>query len=284
LNSLDKLIINAAITGNVLTKGDTKHLPVTTAEIVDCARQVQDAGASIVHLHARNHDQAPSSDGKVYCELVEHVREACDDIIICVSLSGRHVSEVEQRAAALESRPELASLTIGSMNFPQQANVNPPNIICELASRIYASGAMPELEVFEAGFISYANHLIKKGVLRPPHYFNLLLGSLCSAPLDLLGLSHMVSLLPTNSIWSVGGIGRCQLDANVIAIAAGGHVRVGLEDNIYLDRQRTMLTDNLQLIRRIAGIAHEMGREPASPAEVRQILGLPTAASLRQKA
>ncbi len=274
MNSSAKLIINAAITGNVHTKDDTEHLPVTTAEIVDCARHVQDAGASIVHLHVRNPDQKPTSAGNAYCELVDRVRQACGDIIICVSLSGRHVSDVEKRAAALKSRPELASLTLGSMNFPQQASVNSPDTIRELASRIYTSGAMPELEVFEAGFISYANHLIKKGVLRPPHYFNLILGSLCSAPLDLLGLGHMVNLLPPQSLWSVGGIGGCQLDANVMAIAAGGHVRVGLEDNIYFDRQRTVLADNLQLIRRIARVAREMGREPTSPAEARQLLGL----------
>ncbi len=274
MNSSEKLIINAAITGNVHTKDDTEHLPVTMAEIVDCARQVQDAGASIVHLHARNPDQKPSFAGNVYCELVDRVRQACGDIIICVSLSGRHVSDVDKRAAALESWPELASLTLGSMNFPQQASVNSPDIIRELASRIYTSGAMPELEVFEAGFINYANHLIKKGVLRPPHYFNLILGSLCSAPLDLLGLGHMVNLLPPQSLWSVGGIGGCQLDANVMAIAGGGHVRVGLEDNIYFDRQKTLLADNLQLIRRIARVARDMGREPASPAEARQLLGL----------
>ena len=283
MNSSEKLIINTAITGNVLTTNDTKHLPVTTAEIVDCARQVQDAGASIVHIHARNPDQTSSFAGDAYCELVERVRQACGDIIICVSLSGRYESAVEKRAAALQSRPELASLTLGSMNFPLQASVNSPNTIHELASRIYSSGARPELEVFEAGFISYAKHLIKKGVLRPPYYFNLIMGSLCSAPLDLLGLGHMVSLLPSQSIWSVGGIGRYQLDANVIAIAGGGHVRVGLEDNIYFDRQRTVLADNLQLVRRIAGIAREMGRELASPAEVRQILDLPLVASIRPK-
>lgn len=274
MNSSEKLIINAAITGNVHTKDDTEHLPVTTAEIVDCARGVQDAGASIVHLHARNPDQTSSFADGAYCELVDRVRQACGDIIICVSLSGRHVSDVEKRAAALKSRPELASLTLGSLNFPQQASVNSPDTIRELASRIYASGAMPELEVFESGFINYANHLIKKGVLCPPHYFNLILGSLCSAPLDLLGLGHMVHLLPPQSIWSVGGIGGCQLDANVMAIAGGGHIRVGLEDNIYFDRQRTVLADNLQLIRRIAHVAREMGREPASPAEARQLLGL----------
>jgi uncharacterized protein (DUF849 family) len=160
------------------------------------------------------------------------------------------------------------------MNFATQPSVNSPETICALAERIYAAGAVPELEVFEAGFINYAQHLIKKGVLRSPHYFNIILGSLGAAPLDLVGLGHMVSLLPTGATWSVGGLGRYQLDANVMSIAAGGHVRVGLEDCIHLDRNRAVLADNVQLISRVARIARETGREPATPDEARQIIGL----------
>jgi len=270
----DKLIINAAITGCVLTKADSSFLPVTVAEIVDCARRVQDAGASIVHLHARNPDQTPSFAAAAYQELVDSVRDACGDLIICVSLSGRHMQDVAKRAAPLDARPELASLTLGSMNFAKQPSINAPDVIRELATRIYSSGAIPELEVFESGFINYADFLIKKGVLRPPYYFNIILGSLGSAPLSLTGLGHMVSLLPPGATWSVGGIGQYQLDANVMAVAAGGHVRVGIEDNIHFDRRKSDLADNERLIRRIAGIAREMGREPASPAEARRIIGL----------
>lgn len=275
MSQSDKLIINAAITGCVLTSADTPHLPVTIAEIVDCVRRVRDAGASIVHLHARNPDQSPAFSGPAYRELVEAVRGACGDIIICVSLSGRHEQDVGRRAAALEARPELASLTLGSMNFPKQPSINSPQVICELAERIYASGAIPELEAFETGFVHYADFLIKKGVLRPPFYFNLILGSLGAAPLSLTGLGHMVSLLPPGATWSVGGIGQYQLDANVMAIAAGGHVRVGIEDNIWFDRGRSVLADNARLVGRITAIAREMGREPATPAEARRIIGLP---------
>src|SRR4030067_889412 len=194
MNTSDKLIINAAITGSVLTKADSPYLPLTLTEVVDCARQGQDAGASIIHLHARNQDQAPSYDAARYCELLERVRQACGDIICCVSLSGRYISDVARRAAALEAKPDIATLTLGSMNFPQQANINAPDTIHELASRIYDAGAMPELEVFEVGFINYAHHLIKKNVLRPPHYFNFILGSLGTAPFDLVGLGRMIRL------------------------------------------------------------------------------------------
>jgi len=269
-----KLIINAAITGCVFTQADTPHLPVTIREITDCALRARDAGASVVHLHARHADQTPSFDGKAYRKLVDSVRAACGDLIVCVSLSGRHVQEVARRAAALESRPDLATLTLGSMNFAKEPSLNAPDAIRELAARIYDAGAVPELEIFEAGFLNYAAYLIKKGVLRPPYYVNFILGSLGTAPLDLVGLGHMVSLLPPGATWGVGGLGRYQIDANVMALAAGGHVRVGLEDNLYLDRERTKLADNIQLIERIARIGKDMGREPATPAEARQIIGL----------
>jgi uncharacterized protein (DUF849 family) len=161
------------------------------------------------------------------------------------------------------------------MNFPKQLSANPPDVIQELAARIYAVGAVPELEVFEAGFINYANYLIRKGILHAPHYFNLILGSLGTAPLDLVGFGHMVSLLPPGSTWSAGGIGRYQLDANVMAIAAGGHVRLGIEDNHYYDRDRKILADNRRFVERVVGIGRELGREPATPDEARTLVGLP---------
>ncbi len=274
MSTCDKLIINAAITGCVLRKDDTPHLPVTIEEIVECAQQVREAGAAIVHLHARSADQSPSYRSDLYCELVDRVRSACGDVIVCVSLSGRHVSGIEQRAAALASRPDMASLTVGSMNFATQPSINDPQTIQALAERIHAIGAVPELEIFEAGFANYALYLIRRGILRPPHYFNIILGSLGAAPLDLVGLGHMVNMLPPEAVWSVGGLGRYQLDANVMSIAAGGHVRVGIEDCIHYDRGRTMLATNAQLVARVARIAREMGRQPATPAEARLMIGL----------
>lgn len=279
MNPPVKLIINAAITGMVPTKADNPHVPVTVEEVVACARRVRDAGAAIVHLHARGADQHPVSGAQPYAELVQAVRAACPDLIVCVSLSGRLVHDVGLRAAALAAKPDMASLTLGSMNFPTQASVNSPQDIGELARRTYAAGAVPELEAFEPGHVHYAKHLIRKGVLRPPYYFNLILGSLGTAPLDLVGLGHLVSLLPEGATWAAGGIGQFQLDANVLGIAAGGHVRVGLEDGLHYDRARTELADNPRLVERIARIAREMGREPASPDEARDIIGLPARTS-----
>lgn len=279
MNAGGKLIINAALTGMIPTKAETPHVPVTPAEIAADARRVRDAGAAVVHLHARDDHQRPQADAAAYIELVDAVREACPDLIVCVSLSARSTADVARRAAALAARPDFASLTLGSMNFPRQACCNPPEAIVELAMRIRAAGAIPELEVFEAGFISFAGHLIRKGVLRPPYYANLILGSLGAAPLDLVGLGHLISLLPPGTVWSAGGIGRFQLDANVLGIAAGGHVRTGIEDNLHFDRERRVLADNARLVERIARIGREMGREPATPAEARGIIGLPPRAA-----
>jgi 3-keto-5-aminohexanoate cleavage enzyme len=277
VSGTDKLIINAAVTGTVLYKSNTSFLPTSFSEVVEDAVRVREAGASIIHLHARAPDESPSCDPAVYCELVNRVREATD-LVINVSLSGRFVQDVETRAAPLASRPELASLTIGSMNFISGPSINAPDTVKELASRIYAAGAVPELEIFEAGFANVATYLARKGVLRAPHYANIILGSLGTAPLDLVGLGHIISLLPDGTTWSVGGLGRFQLDANVMGIAAGGHVRVGLEDNIHFDRDGRDLADNQRLVARIARIGREMGREPATPAEARDIIGLPAVA------
>jgi uncharacterized protein (DUF849 family) len=160
------------------------------------------------------------------------------------------------------------------MNFATQPSVSSPDAIAALAGLIYAAGAVPELEVFEPGFINFARYLIRKEVLKTPLYFNLLLGSPGSTPLDPAGLGYMLGLLPEGATWAVGGLGRFQLDANVMGIAAGGHVRVGLEDNLHFDRARTELADNYRLIDRIARIGREMGREPATPEEARAIIGL----------
>lgn len=270
-----KLIVNAAITGCVLSKKECPSLPVTVEEIVDCVQAVVAEGASIVHLHARQPDGSPSHRAEDYIEFVEAIRRVEPEVVVCVSLSGRFSQDLDQRAAPLQSKPDMASLTLGSLNFPKQPSLNSPQTIVALAEKIRAAGAVPELEVFEPGFIHYAKHLIEKGTLLGPHYFNLILGSLGSAPLDLAGLAYMVGLLPPGSTWSVGGIGRYQLAANTMAISAGGHVRVGLEDNPYYDWTTRRPTDNVELVKRVVRIARELGREPATPGEVRKMLGLP---------
>jgi uncharacterized protein (DUF849 family) len=170
----------------------------------------------------------------------------------------------------------MASLTLGSFNFPDTMSVNPPETIAYLASVMKDKGIKPELEVFEAGMINYSVYLMKKGVLpdNDGHYFNLILGSLGTARANISSLSHMCECLPGNAIWSVGGVGRFQLTMTAVSIAMGGGVRVGLEDNIYLDYGKKRLATNPQLVQRAVRMARELGRDVASPAETRQMLGL----------
>lgn len=274
-----KVIINAALTGAVLTKADTPHLPVSFEEVADAARQVRDAGAAIVHLHARKPDGQNSSDPADFVDMVAAVRAACPDLIVCCTLSGRYVSDVEGRAAGLAAQPELASLTVGSMNFANGPSVNAPETISELARRIYAAGAVPELEIFEPGFAHMARVMADRGELRAPLYANVILGALGASPLDFLGLGNILRLLPIGTTWSLGGLGRYQLDSSLMALAGGGHVRVGIEDNIHLDRARSVLATNGQLVERVARLASQVGREPATPAEARDMLHLPVRAA-----
>jgi uncharacterized protein (DUF849 family) len=275
MSAASPVIINVALTGMLPTKDQTPYVPVTPDEVVACCRRVRDAGAAVVHLHARDEAGRATSDGAAYERLVAAVRAACPDLIVCVSLSGRRVATLEQRAAPLQARPDLASLTVGSLNLFDEVSVNSLETVRVLAARIEAAGAAPELEVFDTGFVNTLDYLVRKGILRAPYYVNIILGALGGAPLDLAGLGHMVNRLPAGATWSVGGIGRYQLDANVMALAAGGHVRTGIEDNPYQDRARTEPADNVRLVERIVRIAREMGREPASPAEARRLIGLP---------
>jgi 3-keto-5-aminohexanoate cleavage enzyme len=279
------LIIGLAPTGMVPTKADNPNVPVTPDEIATDAARCVAAGASMVHLHARDADGVPTHRREVYAEIVEKVRARCRDVIVCVSTSGRRVSELEQRAEVLELEgtlaPELASLTLGSLNFPNQASVNDPATIQQLAERMRNRGIVPELEVFDLGMVDYARYLLERGVLAAPLCFNILLGNLGTLAATPLNLATVVQALPAGSTWAAAGIGRFQLPINALAVAAGGHVRVGLEDNLWLDTAKTRPADNLSLVERVVGMARAIEREIATPAQARGLLGLPGAAATR---
>jgi len=272
-----KVIINAAITGMVPTKEETPHVPLTEDEIVKDAVACWKAGASIVHLHIRDEKGAPDYKAERYGRIIKRVRKECN-IIICVSTSARTFKEFDQRAEVLflkgDEKPEMASLTLGSFNFPKQASVNSPDIILKLAETMLANNIKPELEVFDSGMLNYAKYLGKKLSLPRPLYFNLLLGSLGGIPGRPRDLSYLVQNLPEDSVWAAAGIGVFQLPVNVTALIKGGGVRIGLEDNIYYDYEKKMLTTNDRLIQRIVKISKELRREIATPDETRQILGI----------
>jgi 3-keto-5-aminohexanoate cleavage enzyme len=274
-----KLIVNAALTGMVPTKADNPAVPVTPDEIAEDARRCRDAGASIVHLHARDGDARPTYRGDVYRKVIEKVRDVCPDIIVCVSTSGRTWPDFEPRAEVLDldgdAKPEMASLTLGSLNFPEQASVNQPDVIHRLAERMAERGIVPELEVFDFGMVDYAKFLIGRGILRPPFSFNLLLGSLGTLSASAFNLSALVMALPPGSTWAGAGIGRFQFWVNSMAITMGGHVRVGLEDNLWMDVDKTEPASNVALVERLVRLAEAAGREVATPDEARALIGLP---------
>jgi len=273
------LIVNVALTGMVPTKADNPAVPVTPSEIVEDAERCVRAGASIVHVHARDDDGAPTWRAAVYAEIVGGIRERCPGAIVCVSTSGRSWKELERRAEVLDLegalRPDLASLTLGSLNFPKQASVNDPETIVALAERMHERGIVPELEVFDLGMTDYARFLVERGVLQPPFVFNVLLGSLGTLAATPLNLAMVTGALPEGSVWAGAGIGRFQLTVNALAIASGGHVRVGLEDNLWLDVEKTRPATNLALVERLVTIARAVERPIATPAEARELIGLP---------
>jgi 3-keto-5-aminohexanoate cleavage enzyme len=275
---MDHLIINAALTGMVPRRSDSPFVPLTEAEIVADAVRAVNAGASILHLHVRNADESPSSELAPNASLFRAVRAACPGVIISGSTSGRVVSALDQRAAVLDAQPDMASLTLGSMNFPKQASVNAPETIHGLARRMRERGIMPELEIFDLGMADYANYLVERDVVQLPGYANILLGSLGTANASAINLSSIVRALPQRTTWAAAGIGRFQLPMNSLAIAMGGHVRVGLEDNLWMDPEtKQRPASNEMLIERVVALARAHGRDIAAPARARAMLGLPDA-------
>ena len=273
------LIINTALTGMIPTKTDNLAVPVTPDEIAEDARRCVDAGAAIVHLHARDEDGRPTYRKEVYAEIIQAVRERSPEVIVCVSTSGRTFKTLEERADVLELegdvKPELASLTLGSLNFPQQASVTDPQMIHDLAERMNQRGIVPELEVFDFGMADYAKFLLERDVLRRPLVFNLLLGSLGTLSATAVNLATLAASLPEGSTWAGAGIGRFQFFVNSLAIAMGGHVRVGLEDNLWLDAEKERPASNRELVDRLAQLARALERKIATPDQARSMIGLP---------
>jgi 3-keto-5-aminohexanoate cleavage enzyme len=273
------LVINLAMTGMVPRRADNPHLPITPSQIGEDAERCARAGATVFHLHARLADEEPTFDREVFSAVVEEVRRRVPAAIVCVTTSGRVHKSFEERSAALDLdgplRPDLASLTLGSMNFPKQASVNDPAMIERLAARMQERGIVPELEIFDFGMLDYAQYLIERGTLKPPFVCNLLLGSLGTLSATALNLASLVERLPLGAFWAVAGIGRFQLPMNALGVVMGGHVRTGLEDNLYLDLDKREPASNLALVTRVARVAESVGRPIASPGQARAALGLP---------
>jgi 3-keto-5-aminohexanoate cleavage enzyme len=272
---MEKLIITVAPTGSVPRKEDTIYVPITPDEIAETAYLCEQEGASVIHVHCRDESESPTSNYNVFKETVDKIRRRTH-LIIMVSTSGVAGKSDESRAEPLRTRPEMASLTTGSLNFasrkPSIVYVNTWETITFLAKKMFKANIKPEMEAFDVGFIQQGIKLVEQGLVTQPAHFQLVMGVDGGIPASLDNLLHMRHQLPTNSTFSVAGIGRWQLTVTTMAITLGGHVRVGLEDNIYYAKGK--LAPNEEFVARARRMAEEFQREVASPEEARKILGL----------
>lgn len=273
------LVINYAPTGMIPTKEMTPYVPITVQEIVESVHEAVEIGITMVHLHGRDgRTGEPTYKAEIYRDIIAGIRKFSRDLVITVSLSGRSFNEFEKRTEVLQlvgnEKPDMGSLTLSSLNFNKQANLNSPEMIQAIAQEMLNRGILAELEAFDDGMINYSKYLAEKGLIEPPFYFNLILGNIACAQADLLHSGMMVNDLPPQSIWSMGAVGDYQLRMNSIAIAMNGGVRVGLEDNIWYDQSRTRLAQNGELLRRIHTLSEANEREIMKPGELRKLLKL----------
>lgn len=274
---MKKLIITAALNGGITPRSKNPNVPITPREIAESAYQCWNAGASVAHIHARNPDGSPSYREEIWGEVVERVRERCD-IILNLSTSGLNLPAGAAKNQAwnhLRYRPEIASYNCGSVNHGDKPFINPPALAMELADDLNRFGVKPEIEVYHSGVINEAITLRNKGYLKSPLLFAFAMGIHGGITATCKNLIHLVESLPADSDWSAIAIGRSQLPINVHTILLGGHVRTGLEDNVYYSHGE-LATGNAQLVERIVRLSSELGRAIASTDDARSALGLST--------
>ena len=269
---MEKLIITAAISGAEVTKDHNENVPYTVEETVRVAKSAYDAGASIIHLHVREDDGTPTQDKARFKEVIDAILKECPDVIVQPSTGGAVGMSDEERMAPTELKPEMATLSTGTVNFGgDEVFTNTDTSIQNFAKIMKERGVKPEIEVFDKGMIDNAKAYIKQGLIDEPAHFDFVMG-VQIAP-EVRDLAFMVDSLPIGSTWTVAGLGASELPLAVTAIAMGGHVRVGFEDNIYFGKGEKAKS-NGQLVERVAEISRLMGREVATPDEAREILGL----------
>ena len=271
-------ILCCAITGSVPTKAANPAVPISISEQVESSLAAVEAGASIIHAHVRNADQTPSSDPDKFARLQEELRRHCPEVIIQFSTGGRSGAG-QERGGMLSLRPDMASLSVGSNNFPTRVYENPPDLVAWLASEMQKYEVVPEIEAFDLSHILQALRLHDEGKLFGRLYVQFVMGVKNAMPADRAVFDFYVAQMQARAPqaeWCAAGIGPNQLVVNEWAIAAGGHTRAGLEDNVRLDRS-TLAPSNAALIARAAELCTRYERPVASPAQAREILGLSAA-------
>jgi 3-keto-5-aminohexanoate cleavage enzyme len=268
-------IICVAITGSLPRKAHNPAVPITVEEQVESTQAAFEAGASIVHAHVRNDDETPTSDPERFGRLLEGLRKHCPGMIVQFSTGGRSGAGRE-RGAMLALRPDMASLAVGSNNFPTRVYENSPELVDWLAAEMLKHGVKPEIEAFDLSHIHQAAAMAADGRIKPPLYVQFVMGVKNAMPVDKPTFDFYVETvkrLAPDASWCAAGIGASQIVLNEWCIAAGGHTRTGLEDNLRLDRS-TLAPSNAALVARTAELCARYGRKVATPAEARAILGL----------
>ncbi|EAQ04508.1 hypothetical protein OB2597_10199 [Pseudooceanicola batsensis HTCC2597] len=269
-------IVCVAITGSLPTKADNPAVPITVAEQVESTQEAFEAGATICHAHVRNDDETPSSDPEKFARLKEGLEKHCPGMIIQFSTGGRSGAGRE-RGGHLSLRPDMASLSVGSNNFPTRVYENPPDLVDWLAAEMMDHGVKPEIEAFDLSHIHQAAQMFRQGKIAETPYVQFVMGVKNAMPVDRptfdFYIETMRRLLP-DSEWCAAGIGKDQITINEWTVPAGGHARCGLEDNVRLDR-KTLAPSNAALVRRIVDICDRHERPVASWQQAREILGLP---------
>ena len=269
---MEKLIITIAPTGSVPTKKNNPNVPIRPDEIIHTGILCEKAGASIIHIHARNPlDETASTDFHIFKEIYDGLSRETN-LIIQISTGGRAGMAYEKRSDRLLLKPEMASLTTGSVNFSNCVYANGPDLIDALAKDMKTHGIKPEIEIFDVSMIQNALDLSDRDLIQKPMHFDFVMGLKGAIPATIENLVHLKNSIPLGSTWTVAGIGAFQLPMCIHAIAMGGHARVGLEDCIYFSKGR--LATNEQLVKRLVEVSGIMGRQIATPDEARKILGL----------
>ena len=276
----DPCILCVAITGSVPTKAANPAVPISVQEQVESTHEAFEAGASICHAHVRNADQTPSSDPEKFAALKEGVEKHCPGMIIQFSTGGRSGAG-QERGGMLPLRPDMASLSVGSNNFPTRVYENPPDLVAWLSSEMQTHEIVPEIEAFDLSHVLHAIRMHEAGLLFGRLYVQFVMGVKNAMPADREVFDFYVETIrkrAPEAAWCAAGIGPAQIEVNEWAIAAGGHTRAGLEDNVRLDRN-TLAPSNAALIRRAAELCEKYERPVATPAQARAILGLRAAAA-----
>ena len=270
--SHDPVIITAALVGAETMREHTPYVPYSPAEIAAEATRCRQEGASMVHVHGRLPDGTPTQSREVFAQILSQIR-AQSDVLVQFSTGGAVWMDVEQRIEALDLRPDMATLTTGTVNFGEDVFMNSMPMIRTIAQRLLDFGVKAEVEVFEVGMVQTAKRLVQEGLLPEPLHVDFVLGVPGAMPASERHLRFLIEELPQGASWSVAGIGRHELPLAYAALELGGHVRVGLEDNIYLDRGQ-LARGSFELVARVVERAQALGRAVASPTQAAALLGI----------